>query len=342
VTVNGDLNGRLLEVIRDVSGLPTLAYARPPSTLTGGFWAELVAFSLVDPPPGWPRDLVARLMPDAAVARKETIVQAAVSAAGFPTPTVRASGEQDQRLGRAFMVMDLAPGAPLLAGLSGPGAMTAGLRLARRLPDALASTMARLHALDPQPVRDQLRQAGATPVTIPGLLDLLAELAAGHQRADLTDAAGWLAGHPPPPAPEVICHGDLHPFNLLADGSEVTVLDWSAAMLASRALDLAFTAFMLSEPPLDLPSPVRGLVRQAGRRLARRFLRRYQEHARTAVGEAELGWHQAVICLRALTEVAGWVHSGEIGERAGHPWLVSGKAIAAHLSAVTGVPARPR
>ena len=342
MTVNGDLNGRLLEVVRAASGLPALAYARPPTTLTGGFWAELVAFSLVDPPPGWPRDLVARLMPDAAVARKETIVQAAVSAAGFPTPAVRAAGDQDQGLGRAFMVMDLAPGAPLLAGLSGPAVMTAGLKLARRLPDTLASTMARLHALDPEPVRDQLGQAGMTPVTIPGLVGLLAELAAGYQRADLAAAAGWLATHPLPPGPEVICHGDLHPFNLLADGSAVTVLDWSAAMLASPAYDLAFTAFMLAEPPLDVPGPVRQLVRLTGRRLARRFLRRYQAHAHTAVGAAELGWHQAVICLRALTEVAGWMHSGEIGERAGHPWLVSGPAIAAHLGDVTGVSSLPR
>jgi len=33
----------------------------------------------------------------------------------------------------------------------------------------------------------------------------------------LTRAARWLAGHPPAPAADVICHGDLHPFNLLAD-----------------------------------------------------------------------------------------------------------------------------
>src|SRR6266496_5854795 len=30
--------------------------------------------------------------------------------------------------------------------------------------------------------------------------------------------------HPPGPAPDVICHGDLHPFNLLADADRVTVL----------------------------------------------------------------------------------------------------------------------
>jgi aminoglycoside phosphotransferase (APT) family kinase protein len=344
--MNTDLNERLLAVIRDATSVPTLAYARPPEPLTGGFWAELLAFSLVQPPQGWPRDLVARIMPEALVARKETIVQAAVSAAGFPTPAVRASGGQGSGLGRAYMVMDLASGTPLLPSLSGTAALTAGLRLASRLPETLASTMAGLHQLDPGPVRDQLRDllfhAPAAPVTLSGLLDVLAGMAAEYQRADLTDATRWLIGHPPQPAPEVICHGDLHPFNLLANGTRVTVLDWSAALLAPRAYDVAFTSLMLSEPPLEVPDPLRRLVRWMGHQLARRFVRRYQVHARVAVGADELRWYQAVVCLRILVEVAGWVNREELGERAGHPWLVSGPAIAARLSAITGAAALPR
>jgi aminoglycoside phosphotransferase (APT) family kinase protein len=342
VTVNTDLNERLLAVIRDATGVPTLAYARSPETLTGGFWAELLAFSLTDPPAGWPSDLVARIMPDAASARKETIVQAAVSAAGFPTPAVRAAGGPDCGLGRAFMVMDLASGTSLLPSLRGTAAVTSGLRLATRLPETLALAMARLHALDPGPVRDQLGRANVVPVTVPGLLDFLADMAATYQRADLTDAAYWLIGHPLPPAHEVICHGDLHPFNLLANGRHVTVLDWSAALVAPRGYDVGFTTLMLSEPPLHVPGRARPIVRRIGRHLAGRFVRRYQAHARAAVGAAELDWYQAVVCLRALTEVAGWVYRHEAGERAGHPWLVSGKAIAAHLSAVTGAAVRPR
>jgi len=94
-----------------VTGLPALAYAQAPQVLSGGSWAELLAFSLADPPAGWPRDLVARVMPEPGLARKETIVQAAVAAAGDPTRAVRASGGPDSGLGRAFMVMDRARGA---------------------------------------------------------------------------------------------------------------------------------------------------------------------------------------------------------------------------------------
>jgi len=340
--MNGDLNDRLLDVIRAASNTPALVYARPPRPLTGGFWAELVAFSLADPPPGWPSDLVARLMPEAGTARKETIVQGAVAAAGFPTPAVRVTGGTDDGLGRAFMIMDLAPGGPLLSGLAGPGVVTEALRLARRIPDVLASTMAGLHALDPEPVRDLLRQAGTMPVTVPDLLGWLGDMAAGWQRPDLADSARWLLGHQRPASRDVICHGDLHPFNVLAHGGQVTVLDWTAALLAPPAYDLAYTALMLAEPPLQVPAPARGLVRRVGRNLARRFVRRYEAHAGVTVGQDELAWHQAAISLRALTEVAGWVHGGTIGDHADHPYLVSGRQIAARLRAVTGIPALPR
>jgi aminoglycoside phosphotransferase (APT) family kinase protein len=342
VTIKTDIDRRLLAVLRDTTGLPALAYARQPESLSGGFWAELMAFSLVDAPAGWPRDLVARMMPDAAVARKETIIQAAVAATGFPTPPVRAAGGEESGLGRAFMVMDRASGAALLPSLSGPAALAGGIRMARRIPDVLASAMAGLHALDPAPVMDKLRQAGAAPVTIDGMLEVIAELAAGYQRPDLAAACGWLIRHPVPPTPDVICHGDLHPFNLLADDAQITVLDWSAALLAPRAYDVAFTALMLSEPPLQVPGQVRPLVRWIGRRLARHFVRRYQAHAGTPIGAAELRWHQAVVCLRALADVASWAHGGELSHREGHPWLITGQEMAALLSEVTGTAVRPR
>ncbi len=342
MTVNADLPGQLLQVMRTMTGMPALAYARAPEALSGGFWAELLAFSLTDPPQGWPRELVARVMPEPGLARKETVVQAAVAAAGFPTPAVRASGGPDSGLGRAFMVMDRAPGAPLLSGLTGVRAIAAALRLLGQLPEVLASTMAKLHALDPQCIRGQLSQNGDVPITVAGLLDALQDTAASYQRADLAGAARWLTGNPAPPAPEVVCHGDLHPFNLLADGEEVTVLDWSAALLAPRAHDVAFTSLMLAEPPLLVHGVFRPFVRRAGRRLARRFARQYREHTNTTIGLEELRWHQAVVCLRALVEVAGWVHDGTVGERTGHPWLAMGPAVAAHLNSVTGASVRAR
>ncbi len=328
--------GRLLEVLRAAAGAPGLEFDGQPEPLTGGFWAEIVAFSLKDPPAGWPRDLVLRLMPYPAPARKETVVQTAVAAAGFPTPAVRASGGPYDGLGRAFMVMDRAPGAPLLSGLTGLGAVASALGTLRQIPELLAATMADLHALDPEPVRRQLEPDGDVPISVSGLLAWLRQAAGEYHRPDLVAAAMWLENHPPPRAAEVICHGDLHPFNLLADAPRVTVLDWSSALLAPRAYDLAFTSLLLGEPPLIVPSTVRPFVRRIGGGLARRFVRLYDRHANVTTDPDELRWHQGVGCLRSLVEVAGWVEEGVVDTRAGHPWLVTGPALAGRLTALTG------
>ena len=260
MTVKTDLTDQLIVVLRNVTGLPGLDYERPPEPMHGGFWAELFSFSLANPPEGWPAELVARLMPDPGTARKETIVQSAVAAAGFPTPFVRASGGPDCGLGRAFMVMDRATGRPALKGLDGGVTPAAVARLLRQVPDLLAGSMARLHALDPDLVRGELEQVREVPVSLAGQLTRLGRFAAEFGRPDLVDAARWLADHRPAPSPDVICHGDLHPFNLLADGDRVTVLDWSTALLAPRAHDVGFTSLLLSEPPLRVPGWQRPLV----------------------------------------------------------------------------------
>ena len=177
----------------------------------------------------------------------------------------------------------------------------------------------------------------AGTVTVTGLVCVLAQFGAEFGRPDLAGAARWLADHAPAPAPDVICHGDLHPFNLLADGDRVTMLDWNTALLAPRAYDVAFTSLLLSEPPLRVPGWQRPLVRRAGRLIARRFIRAYQHQAAATVKADELSWHQAVLCLRALVEVASW---DAADRRAGHPWLLSAPAFARRLAILTGAPVR--
>jgi aminoglycoside phosphotransferase (APT) family kinase protein len=304
--------------------------------MSGGFWAELVALSLTNPPAGWPAEVVARIMPDPITARKETIVQRGVAAAGFPTPRVHASGDAKAGLGRPFMVMDRAPGAPLLGGLNGREALTSALSLFRRIPEVLASSMAELHRLDPGPIRVELEQVHNLPVRVDELLNFLGVAAAYYGRSDLVEAARWLTRHPPPPAPEVICHGDLHPFNVLVDGDRSTVLDWSSALLASRAHDLAFTSLLLAEPPLRVPDVLRPVVRGAGAALAQRFIRRYRKLGNISVPADQVRWHQGVVALRALVEVAGWEHNQTAHTHPGHPWFVCGPAFARRVSRLTG------
>jgi aminoglycoside phosphotransferase (APT) family kinase protein len=338
-----DLASRLLQAIRALTNEPTLEYADPPERLTGGFWADLVAFRLAAAPDGLAGDLVARVMPDPQLARKETVIQAVVADQGFPTPAVRLSGDADDGIGRAFMVMDRVNGAPLLAGLDGVGAITRLPSLFARIPRVLAAAMADLHRLDPGPVRARLGTGDGAPTSVPALLDGIRAGAQLHDRGDLVQAADWLAAHPPSPSPEVICHGDLHPFNLLEDASgHVTVLDWSAGLLGPPDYDLAFTSLVLAEPPIAVPRAARPLLRVGGRALSRRFLRQYADCSGVAVDNVSLRWHQSLVCMRALLEVATWVSAGELDAKAGHPWLVCGPAFASRVRKLTAVPVRAR
>lgn len=330
-------------MLRSVTGSPCLAYEHAPVRLTGGFWAELLAFSLTQPPDGWPRELVARVMPEPSTARKETVFQQGVAAAGFPTPVVRAAGGPDDGLGRAFMVMDRAEGAPLLSGLTLFGLISRGRALYSEIPRLLASTMARLHALDPEPIRGQLEAAGAAIVSVDAMLAMMRQLAATFGRPDLAQAAQWLIDNPASPAPDVVCHGDLHPFNVLRAGARVTLLDWSTALLAPRSFDVAFTTVVLSEAAgIPVAGWLRSPVLWIGRRIAGQFLRSYQRGTGIVIDQGELAWHQAVVCLRALVEVSSWPHSGQRDAHDAHPWVTSGPALAARLTATTGVPVRPR
>jgi aminoglycoside phosphotransferase (APT) family kinase protein len=338
-----DLPGQLLQAMRALTGVPTLEYAAPPERLSGGFWAELLAFRLADAPAGLAGDLVARVMPDPVTARKETAIQAAVADQGFATPAVHLSGGPDAGLGRAFMVMDRVDGIPLLAGLDGVGAITRLPGLFVRIPRVLATTMARLHRLDPARLRVRLAADGSASTTVPALLDGLRSRADVHGRRDLVHAADWLVAHLPPPSADVICHGDLHPFNLLQDGpGHVTVLDWSAGLVAPRDYDVAFTSLLLAEAPVAVPRATRPLVLAGGRLLSRRFLRQYQDDSRVTIDKVSLLWHQSLVCLRALVEVANWASADELDAKAGHPWLACGPAFACRVEKFTAVPVRAR
>jgi aminoglycoside phosphotransferase (APT) family kinase protein len=242
------------------------------------------------------------------------------------------------------MVMDLASGGPMLEGLAGASTFAAVPRLARRLPSVLAETMAALHSVDPAPIRDRMDevpQLAARDVT-----DFVAGIGASAElvgRDDLALVAQWLLAHPPPVAPDVVCHGDLHPFNLLVDAHQaVTLLDWSGGMLAPAAYDAAFTSLLLSVPPVVIPRPLAPTLRLVGSRLSRRFLRTYEASSGTEIDPDSLRWHQGVICLRSLAELAGWIAAGRFDEYRAHPWVICGPAFAQRLGALTGVAVRAR
>ena len=99
-------------------------------------------------------------------------------------------------------------------------------------------------------------------------------------------AAGldWLVAHRPPErARPVICHGDLHPGNLLVEGDRLTgVLDYTVTTLAEPALDVGYTAMSLHIAPIDAPAPVQ--------RIAARFARERAGARGSARGSNRCAW----------------------------------------------------
>jgi hypothetical protein len=86
-----------------------------------------------------------------------------------------------------------------------------------------------------------------------------------------------------------------------------------------------------------VPRALRPVIAAAGRALSRRFVSAYERATGRPVDAVSLAWHQGVVCVRALVEVAGWVAAGTIEGRDGHPWVIAGHVFAARLHDLTGV-----
>ncbi|MEO8265359.1 MAG: phosphotransferase [Ilumatobacteraceae bacterium] len=324
----------VLDHLRQQFHAPELALDGPPIRLGGGFWAEM--WTLTFAPPtygGLPGRVVLRLAPDAQLAAWETTFQAGVAEQGYPTPTIRSSDFTPAGIGRAWCVMDHADGAPLLGGLSGLRALRSLPRLATSLPDTLARAAADLHRLDPQPIETALSAATDRAIGVDGLLDHYLSRARDLGDAPLHRTLERLAATRPDPQLGVVCHGDLHPFNVLADGSRSVVLDWTAGQIAHPAYDLAFTHLLLANPPLDAPKPLRPIINAAARRVANRFITTYRQLGPHPIAAYALDWYRSLHACRIMTELNAWRAEGELDTHRGHPWLAMEAALQPLLAA---------
>ena len=270
----------------------------------------------------------------------EVDVHRTVDSQGYPTPQVHLSGPADDDLDGAWTVMDFAEGSSPLSDLDGVGALRSARRLLRDLPRLLAAAMASLHELDPDPTTAAIAEAAPTVAwRVDELLEHFGAAASTFGRADLTQVVEALVATRPAGAQAVVCHGDLHPFNLLVDAAgRTTVVDWTGAILAEPAYDVAFTALLLANPPLDAPGPLSAVIARAGRVLSGRFVASY----RSLAPEADLdpvGWYQGLHGARILLDAAG--HEAVHGAgRDGHPFAALVPAATAAVGAATGLTTR--
>jgi aminoglycoside phosphotransferase (APT) family kinase protein len=302
--------------------------------LSGGFWATMFRVQLTGQPDGVASEVVVRIAPHRSMGAKEAEVQRAVAAQGVATPQVWLSCPDEHR-GGWWSVMGFSPGQPLLAGLDGLAAMRRAPSLLRSLPTQLALSMAAVHRIDPAPVTAAVR--AVAPDVAWSATDVLEHLRLGAEAAGRDDvgAAFDQLARRPETGREVVCHGDLHPFNVLDDGGHLVVLDWTGAVVADPCFDLALTELLLANPPLVLPGPLAAVGRGASRLLARRFITAYTR-ANPSVSLDNLSWFRALHSARVVIECTN--HRAQHGpDGGGHPFAFVESAAAGHLAAATGI-----
>ncbi len=305
----------LLASISAAAGSP-LAWARPPQPLTGGFWAEMWKVRLEGSADLADRDLVARVMPDPEVAIREIIVQQAAADAGVATPAVRLSGGEDRWIAQRWMLMDFVDGSPLVGDLD-PRRLAGTLpALIRDLPTRLAETTAQLHDVDTTGVSARLQVVD----DIDELMFRIRARAEAVGASQLVERGRTLRAARPPTERAALCHGDIHPLNVLIDGADTTLLDWSTGRLAHPAYDLAYTSMLVANPPLDAPGPLQWLLTGAGRRVAQRFMNEYESRC-GRIDPEQMAWFGDLHAWRMLGEIATWRATGSLEDHRGHPFL---------------------
>lgn len=302
---------------------------------TNGEWAAMARLGLTGAPEGVPDEVVLRIAPDPEMGAKEMAVQSAAADAGVDTPVVRATGAAGEPFGGAWAVMDFVDGESLLAGLDGVAAVRRLPSLLRGIPAQLAETMTAIHRIDPAPIVERVRDAAPTAAfTVTEVLDHLAAAADVADAEGLVASLSRLAELQPASDETVLCHGDFHPFNLLAAEGRTVVLDWTAAVDAPRAYDVAFTWLLLRYPPLAAPAAIRPVIGGAATAMSRRFVRLYQG-MNPAADLRDLSWYAALHAARALVDLAGWEATDD-PRRYTHPWRLVAPGAARVLQRVTG------
>ena len=332
-----DLAPAFLAHLRAELHAPDLTYAAAPTALSGGFDTSIFAFRLSGgPDAAWSGALILRVMNpahDPLRALRERAIQNTLAAQGYPVPRVLTACADRAPLGAGFLVMERAPGRPLLDDR------------ALGVSATLADAQARLHALDPGPLLRALddegrASGGGFDRGVVGYEGYLAALDRRIRRAQLIGLAPglrWLRDHRPAGGPRVICHGDFHPQNLLAERGRVTaVLDWPNTLVAEPECDVAATLVILKLTPtevLPVPAALRPLVALLRPIMTRRYLARYRR-AR-ALDRARLAYYEAGACMRGLVRAAEARVAGDT-----NPLDTSsfGERLAARFERVSGVP----
>ena len=246
--------------------------AEPAVEVAGGMDSRIHLVRLAGDvlPAAWREPVVARVLPHAdrfEQAVQEAAIQGWCADQGYPTPRVLAVAAPGEVLDLPVQVMERAPGTTMASRIA-DRPWTAPAEV-----DRLAHLQVVLHRLDAGSWVGQDR-----PSLLSQRLGLVRRATERLPDAPLTAALRQVDGlrERLEAAPATICHGDFHPLNVLVDGAQANVIDWSDAGLGDRHGDVARTALLLRMAARFAGGRAeRAALRVGGPLLARRYLRAY-------------------------------------------------------------------
>jgi aminoglycoside phosphotransferase (APT) family kinase protein len=173
-----------------------------------------------------------------------------------------------------------------------------------RIPEILGKAHAALHRQDPQILVTALKEQGIGEDRRSLSSQADWGLRAATEFPWILDGVDWLLAHrPSEPAARAICHGDLHPLNVLVQDAAVTgLLDWSDCVIAEPAWDVANTILRITMPFKYLVSPRLGAAFASvdWDEMAQTYVEVYREQKPS--GTANLDYYRARQSIVALVE----------------------------------------
>ena len=307
--------------LRHLPDLAGYTFSRPPRKLVGGNETTIFAISFnvpVDHPCSGP--LIIRIFDSPAghpeQYRWEAATHDELVRSGYPVPRILVAAKTAD-IG-AFVIMERLDGTMLGSeGLEMPSGVVHFPKIVRNLPTTLAGLHLELHRIDPLPLQRQLSTLNLSPdvFTPVGRINRMRELAPKNWSA-AQYACEALLKQLPTTTDARLCHGDLHPLNVMTEKNRITgVIDWSKICFADREYDLANAHLLLQASVLVLPGWVAPSVNALKYRMAERFLK-YYARSHHHIDQDKLSFFRA---LRACEELV-LAHEGfapQMGEVGG-------------------------
>ena len=249
--------------------------ADPPGIATGGYdySTYLLAFRGTELPPDWIAPLVARVPSDPRrhpMLEREARLQGWCAQQGYPAPKVLAVLGPGETVDLPVEIMQRVPGVTMAASM-----LSAPWRTPR-LVDRLAAMQASLHTLPIPPWADQAAPDWSVAERrlhlVRHVLSLAPDPALAGGLARVEPLLPRLAHSAP-----AVCHGDLHPENILVAGPDAHAIDWTDAGIGDRHADVSRTALLFRVAAVVAPRPIeRAATKLTAPVLARRFLSAYR------------------------------------------------------------------